>query len=163
MTATQILVAALALLAAAQTCASAELLDPGDDSTRASAGAPLTARAAAAPTPYAAKKTKSAGRATTALPKSWQPAPTAADPMDMDSGFRLTHRQRLELAGFFAFGAGASVVMLIYGFVEFMRSAIRWLDRTLTNAYGDPNRARRVPGRTQANEGGAAASAKDHE
>jgi hypothetical protein len=75
--------------------------------------------------------------------------------MDMDSGLRVTHRQRLELAGIFAFGAGVSIIMLIQASVDFVRSAIRSLDRTLTNLYGDPNRARRVQGRTQANEGGA--------
>jgi hypothetical protein len=155
MTATRPLLVLLVLLAAARSADAAGLASCDAAPHRAPTGSLLTARAAAAPEPCAAKKTKSAARATTAVPKSWQAAPTAADPMDMDSGFKLTHRQRLELAGFFAFGAGASLIMLIYGFIDFMRCAIRWLDRTLTNLYGDPNQARRGPGRTQANEGGA--------
>lgn len=155
MTATRLLLVSLALLAAAR-CADAAGLGSLDAAPhRTPAGALLTARAAAAPELFAAKKTKSAGRATTALPKSWQAAPTAADPMDMDSGLRVTHRQCLELAGIFAFGAGVSIIMLIQASVDFVRSAIRRLDRTLTNAYGDPGRARHVQGRRQANEGGA--------
>jgi hypothetical protein len=165
MTARQIVVAAVALLAAAQICASGELLNPGADAAglascdaaphRAPTGSLLAARAAAAPAPLTAKKPRPAGRATPDLPKGRQAAATAADPMDMDSGLRVTHRQRLELAGIFAFGAGVSIIMLIQASVDFVRSAIRSLDRTLTNLYGDPNRARRVLGRTQANEGGA--------
>jgi hypothetical protein len=126
-------------------------------------GALLTARAAAAPGPFTAKKLKPARRATIALPENRAAAATALDPLDQDSGFRLTHRERLELAGIFAFGAGVSIVMLIHGFVSLMRSAIRSLDETLTNLYGDPDRARRVPGQTQVMEGGAGASARDHE
>jgi hypothetical protein len=163
MTTTQIFAAVVALLAAAQTCASGELLHPGADSTRALMGAPLTGRADDAPAPSAAKEPKPAGRATIALPENREAAATAPDALDQDSDFRITHRQQLELAGIFAFGAGVSIVMLIQASVEFMRSAIRCLDETLTSLYGDPNRARRVPGQTQVTEGGAGASARDHE
>jgi len=160
-TATHFLMAVLTLLALAQCADAAGLASRGAVPHRAPAGARLTARADDAPELFASKKTRSAGRATTALPENREAEATGPAGLDEDSGLRFTRGQQIEILGIFAFGAGASVIMLIYGFVDFMRTATRWLDRTLTNAYGDPNRARRVPGRTQVTEGGSGASAGD--
>jgi hypothetical protein len=163
MTATRVLPALLAILAAAGSADAAGLASLDAAPHRTPAGALLTARAAAAPELFAAKKTKSGGRATTRLPENREAEATGPASLDEDSGLRFTRGQQIEILGIFAFGAGASVIMLIYGFVDFMRCAIHWLDETLTNLYGDPGRARRVPGRTQVREGGASGSAEDND
>ena len=154
-TATHFLMAVLTLLALAHCADAAGLANRDAAPHRTPAGAPLTARAAAAPELFAAKKLKPARRATIALPENREAEATGPAGLDEDSGLRFTRGQQIEILGIFAFGAGASLIMLIYGFIYFMRSAMRGLDRTLTNLYGDPKRARRVPGRMQANEGGA--------
>lgn len=155
MTSTRLLLVLLALLAAARSADAAGLVNRDAAPHRTPAGARLTAPATAAPELFAAKKLKPARRATIASPENREAEATGPAGLAEDSGLRFTRGQQIEILGIFAFCAGASVIMLIYGFVDFMRCAIRWLDRTLSKAYGDPGRARQVPGRTQANDGGA--------
>lgn len=163
MTPTGLPLVLLALVATAQTCGDVEPPNLRVDSPPAALGSQVTARGADGPKPLTAMALEPTRPATVLPPEGPQTAATALDPLDQDSGLRLTHRQRLALVGILAFGAGVAVVLLVSAFIDLMRSVICWLDAMLANSETERGSTHRACGQTHVNEGGGHFPVEDND
>jgi hypothetical protein len=162
MTTTRILVAFVTLLIATQVSSAVESSSPSVDSLPAAAGSPPVAQVAGGSRPHLAKAPDPTRPTTLTPPDGQQNEATATDPMDADSGLRLSHRQMLNLSSALAFSAGFVAGLLLVMILTAARILGQWLGTLLTRLESLQNLTRGARGQTPMNANGGGPSTKDN-
>jgi len=162
MTTTRILVAVISLLIATQVSSAVESSSPSTDPPPAAVGSLTVAQVAGGPRPPLAKAPEPTRPTTLTPPDGQQSEATSTDPMDADSGFRLSHRQMINLSSALAFSAGFVAGLLLVMILTAARILGQWLGTVLTRLESLQNLTRSARGQTPVNEDGRGSSAEDN-